>query len=54
MIEMGQRKKYAGYVTDIITDRCTTTGSRRTLEQPFCLMFHHGRAPALGSRARTI
>ncbi|HPY49741.1 MAG TPA: sulfatase-like hydrolase/transferase [Sedimentisphaerales bacterium] len=44
MIEMGQRKKYAGYVTDIITDRCLDWLKARSGQKPFCLMFHH-KAP---------
>jgi arylsulfatase A-like enzyme len=44
MIEMGQRKKYTGYVTDIITDHCLNWLERRDKEKPFCLMYQH-KAP---------
>jgi arylsulfatase A-like enzyme len=44
MIEMGQKKKYAGYVTDIITDHCLNWLKERTPDKPFCLMYHH-KAP---------
>ncbi len=44
MIEMGQRKKYTGYTTDIITDHCLKWLKERDLDKPFCLMFHH-KAP---------
>jgi arylsulfatase A-like enzyme len=44
MIEMGQRKKYTGYVTDIITDHALNWLKGRTGDKPFCLMFHH-KAP---------
>lgn len=44
MIEMGQRKKYTGYVTDLITDRCLEWLRGRDSEKPFCLMFQH-KAP---------
>ena len=44
MIEMGQRKKYTGYVTDIITDLCLAWLKKRTGDKPFCLMYHH-KAP---------
>ncbi len=44
MIEMGQRKKYTGYVTDIITDHCLNWLKNRDSDKPFCLMFHH-KAP---------
>jgi len=44
MKEMGERKKYVGYVTDIITDRALEWIKRRDTEKPFCLMFHH-KAP---------
>ncbi len=44
MIEMGERKKYAGYVTDIITDRCLDWLKNRDPEKPFCLMYQH-KAP---------
>jgi arylsulfatase A-like enzyme len=44
MIEMGQRKKYTGYVTDIITDHCLNWLKKRAADKPFCLMYHH-KAP---------
>jgi len=44
MIEMGQRKKYTGYVTDIITDHALSWLKGRDQEKPFCLMYHH-KAP---------
>jgi len=44
MIEMGQRKTYTGYTTDIITDHCLKWLKERELDKPFCLMFHH-KAP---------
>ena len=44
MIEMGQRKKYPGYVTDIITDHCINWLEKRDADKPFCLMYHH-KAP---------
>jgi arylsulfatase A-like enzyme len=44
MIEMGQRKKYTGYTTDIITDHCLSWLQERSSEKPFCLMYHH-KAP---------
>jgi arylsulfatase A-like enzyme len=44
MKEMGQRKKYTGYTTDIITDHAIKWLKERSGEKPFCLMFHH-KAP---------
>ena len=44
MIEMGERKKYTGYVTDIITDHCINWLKSRNADKPFCLMYHH-KAP---------
>jgi len=44
MIEMGERKKYSGYVTDIITDHALKWLKERPKDKPFCLMFHH-KAP---------
>lgn len=44
MIEMGQRKKCTGYVTDIITDLCLKWLKERSGDKPFCLMYHH-KAP---------
>jgi len=44
MREMGQRKKYTGYTTDIITDHCLKWLKERRADKPFCLMYHH-KAP---------
>jgi len=44
LIEMGQRKKYTGYVTDIITDHALNWLKSRKSDKPFCLMFHQ-KAP---------
>lgn len=44
MREMGQQKKYVGYVTDIITDHALDWLKKRDTEKPFCLMYHH-KAP---------
>ena len=44
MKEMGQRKKYTGYTTDIITDHCLKWLKERKADKPFCLMYHH-KAP---------
>jgi arylsulfatase A-like enzyme len=44
MREMGERKKYTGYVTDIITDHCLKWLKERRADKPFCLMYHH-KAP---------
>jgi len=44
LIEMGKRKVYPGYVTDIITDLSLQWLQSRDTEQPFCLMCHH-KAP---------
>jgi len=44
MIEMGERKKHTGYVTDIITDHCLNWLKERSSDKPFCLMYHH-KAP---------
>jgi len=44
MIEMGQRKKHTGYVTDIITDQCLKWLKERKGDKPFCLMYQH-KAP---------
>lgn len=43
-IEMGQRKKYTGYVTDLITDFCIDWLKGRGGDRPFLLMYHH-KAP---------
>jgi arylsulfatase A-like enzyme len=44
LIEMGERKRHSGYVTDIITDQCLTWLKARQGGKPFCLMCHH-KAP---------
>jgi arylsulfatase A-like enzyme len=44
MIEMGQRKKYTGYVTDIITDHALKWLKSLGTSEQFCLMYHH-KAP---------
>jgi arylsulfatase A-like enzyme len=44
MIEMGERKKYTGYVTDLITDHSLNWLKGRDKDRPFCLMLHH-KAP---------
>ncbi len=44
MIKMGQRQKYSGYVSDIITDKCLNWLKERKGDKPFCLMCHH-KAP---------
>ncbi len=44
LLEMGQRKKYTGYTTDIITYHALKWLKERTGNKPFCLMYHH-KAP---------
>ncbi|MBS1809725.1 MAG: sulfatase [Acidobacteria bacterium] len=44
MIEMGQRKKFTGYATDIITDLSIDFIKNRPQDKPFFLMYHH-KAP---------
>ena len=44
MKEMGQQKKYTGYVTDIITDHALRWLKERDQDKPFCLMYQH-KAP---------
>ncbi|MHA1731558.1 MAG: sulfatase family protein [Promethearchaeota archaeon] len=44
MIEMGERKKVVGYVTDLITDFSLEWLERRDRSRPFCLLCHH-KAP---------
>lgn len=44
MIEMGERKKYPGYTTDIITDLALEFLEKRPADKPFFLMYHH-KAP---------
>jgi len=43
-IEMGQRKKHQGYVTDLITDFSLAFLQNRPKDKPFFLMCHH-KAP---------
>ena len=43
-IEMGERKQYTGYVTEIITDQVLQWLQRRDRSRPFFLMYHH-KAP---------
>ena len=43
-VEMGHRKTYPGYVTDIITDLTLQTLDKRPKDQPFCMLYHH-KAP---------
>ena len=43
-VEMGRRKIYPGYVTDIITDLVLETLENRPKDQPFCVLYHH-KAP---------
>ena len=44
MIELGQRKKYTGYTTDILTDLALEFLQKRPADKPFFLMYHH-KAP---------
>ncbi|MCK5175932.1 MAG: sulfatase-like hydrolase/transferase, partial [Planctomycetes bacterium] len=44
MFEMGQRKRYEGYTTDIITDLSLKWLDKRESNRPFMLMVHH-KAP---------
>jgi len=44
LIEMGERKKHHGYVTNIITDISIDWLKNRDSDKPFCLMYHH-KAP---------
>ena len=46
LIEMGQRKKHEGNVTDIITDLAIDF-VRKAKDGPFCLLYHH-KAPHRG------
>ncbi|WP_309122543.1 sulfatase [Paenibacillus sp.] len=43
-IEMGERRRYAGYVTDLTADLCIDWLEKRDRERPFLLMCHH-KAP---------
>ena len=40
-IEMGTKKRYQGYVTDLITGFSIDWLNRRDTIKPFCLMIHH-------------
>lgn len=44
MIEMGGRRRFPGYVTDVITDLSLRWLERRDPDRPFFLMVHH-KAP---------
>ncbi len=44
MKEMGQQRKYTGYVTDIITDHALKWLKNLEPGEPFCLMYQH-KAP---------
>lgn len=44
MIEMGEEKKYNGYVTDVITDLSLNWLKNRSKDRPFMFMCHH-KAP---------
>jgi arylsulfatase A-like enzyme len=44
MKEMGQKRKYTGYTTDIITNHALKWLKERTGEKPFCLMYQQ-KAP---------
>ncbi|QQS47528.1 MAG: sulfatase [Acidobacteriota bacterium] len=43
-IEMGERRKYTGYTTNIITDLALQFLEKRPPDKPFFLMYHH-KAP---------
>lgn len=43
-IEMGDRKRVAGYVTDLTTDIALKWLDNRDKQKPFCLLLHH-KAP---------
>lgn len=44
MFEMGEKKVFPGYVTDLITDFSLDWMERRDRDRPFCLLCHH-KAP---------
>jgi arylsulfatase A-like enzyme len=44
LFELGQRKQYPGYVTDVITDLSLAFLDKRPKDKPFFLMCHH-KAP---------
>ena len=43
-IEMGERKRHQGYVTDVITDLSMDWVRERDKSKPFLLLYHH-KAP---------
>lgn len=43
-IEMGQRKRVEGYVTNLVTDAAIKWLNSKTGDEPFCLLVHH-KAP---------
>ena len=43
-IEMGEKKRIEGYVTNITTDIALNWLDKRDTEKPFCLLLHH-KAP---------
>ena len=43
-IEMGEKRRVEGYVTDLITDFSLDWLEKRDKEKPFCLLLHH-KAP---------
>ena len=43
-IEMGEKKRSEGYVTDLITEKTIAWLEQRDTTKPFCLMMHH-KAP---------
>ena len=43
-IEMGEKKRFEGYVTDLITDFTIDWLNNRDTTKPFCLLMHH-KAP---------
>ena len=43
-IEMGEKKRIEGYVTDLITDFSLEWLEKRQADKPFCLLLHH-KAP---------
>ncbi len=44
MIEMGEKKRFEGYVTDIVTDKAIEFLDNCDKEKPFCLVYQH-KAP---------
>ena len=44
LLEMGRRRQYRGYVTDVITDLCIKWLKQQGGGRPFCLLYHH-KAP---------